>query len=137
MKFSQPTTFLGRNGSFEASGLEINPYRTWNNHLVIVFEPITSRGNIGRCNIEIPIQDIPALIAELKRFYEPNNISKTCHWPIWIVRYWSQDPKINNCLGNLVSWHGKARTKEEAIRRAEKMAKQYGRWFMVHSAIQT
>lgn len=78
MKFSKPTTFLGRNGMFAATGLEINPYLTADNHSVVVLEPVTSRGVIGRCNIEIPVEDIPSLIAELQAL-DPHCKKCGCH----------------------------------------------------------
>jgi len=67
MKFTKTTTFTGRNGCFKATGLELSVYLKPNNDSVIVLEPITSRDIIGRCQIEIPREDIPALIAELQK----------------------------------------------------------------------
>ena len=66
----------------------------------------------------------------------PYKVSKPNRWPTWVVRYWGQDPRINDCFGNSVSWTGKARTKEEATKRAEKFVKQFGIWFRVHSVVQ-
>ena len=50
------------------------------------------------------------------------------NWKKYIVRYWNHDNRIyqvaqgtstvNDCYGNSVSWTGKARTDEEAIRKA-------------------
>lgn len=68
MTFNKTTTFLGRNGVFKASGIELTHSVTVEGHSVIVIEPITSRGNPGRCNIEIPVEDLPALIAQLQTF---------------------------------------------------------------------
>jgi len=48
-----PTTthFIGRNGYFKSSGLEI--YHTGTSHIVIL-QPTTTRDTTGRCSIEIP-----------------------------------------------------------------------------------
>ncbi len=75
MKFTKTTTFTGRNGCFKATGLELSVYLKPNNDSVIVLEPITSRDIIGRCQIEIPREDIPALIAELQAL---NPVCKKC-----------------------------------------------------------
>lgn len=59
---------MGRNGVFKATGLALTKCIDSNEQSVIVIEPVTSKQVAGRCNIEIPIEDIPALIAELKKF---------------------------------------------------------------------
>ena len=65
--FSKPTTFLGRNGLFTATGLTF--LKTSHKGVpTVVMEPITSRGVLGRGHLEIPVEDIPALIAELQKF---------------------------------------------------------------------
>ena len=56
-----PVTGLGRNGAFKAIGLYI-----YNSVNKIVVTPITSRGNLARCEIEVPITHLPELIAALK-----------------------------------------------------------------------
>jgi len=66
MKFTRPTTFLGRNGVFTATGMEVSVYLSPSNQNLVILEPVTSKDIIGRCNIEIPREDIPALIAELQ-----------------------------------------------------------------------
>lgn len=68
MKFTKTTDFLGRNGMFTATGLEITACITTGNNSVITLSPITSKEQIARCFIEIPREDIPALIAELQSF---------------------------------------------------------------------
>ena len=55
-------TFLGRNGSFLSEGLNI--FLDVDNQ-TIHLQPITSKGDEGRCRIEIPITTIPELIKEL------------------------------------------------------------------------
>lgn len=63
MKFSKPTLCFDRNGAFPVSGLEV---RLYENNSVIVLEPTTAHGKVGRADIEIPIEDVPLLIAELR-----------------------------------------------------------------------
>jgi hypothetical protein len=65
----------------------------------------------------------------------PSDYRRIQEWGIWIVRYWSQDPKINDCFGNSGTWIGKARTQQEAIKKAEKFVKQFSHWFRLHSAV--
>ena len=70
----------------------------------------------------------------------PSDYRRVQEWFTWVVRYWSHDNKgihpLNDCFGNSQSWTGKARTKEEAIKRAEKFVLKFGIWFRVHSVVQ-
>jgi len=66
IKFSRMLTFLGRNGTFKSSGMEIS--QDGND---IDLYPLTSRGDTGRSRISIPLEDVPALIAELQKFAPP------------------------------------------------------------------
>lgn len=59
------TSFLGRNGCFKCSGVEILPL-TGQGTLTI--SALTGRGDIARCNIEVPIEDIPQLVSELQKY---------------------------------------------------------------------
>lgn len=52
----------------------------------------------------------------------PRDLEVVKTWPTYIVRYWTQDPRINDCYGNSVKWAGKARTESEAIRKAKQFA---------------
>lgn len=63
LKFSTETFFTGRNGTFKAIGLKI-----WYEENVDVFtiSPITSKGKIGRCSIDIPKDDVINLITKLQ-----------------------------------------------------------------------
>jgi hypothetical protein len=58
----QVTSFLGRNGSFMCKGVTVWPGSTG-----IWIEPITSKGQIGRCWIEIPLEDAERVGRELIR----------------------------------------------------------------------
>lgn len=59
--------FLGRNGYFKAIG--VNVYITHDNK-EIWLAPITSKEALGRCEIQIPVEDIPALITEMQEKYD-------------------------------------------------------------------
>jgi len=49
------------------------------------------------------------------------------NWNTWTVRYWNHETRhdgtgsgyINDCHGNSISWVGKARTEQEALRKAK------------------
>ena len=63
----------------------------------------------------------------------PGDYRRVQEWFTWVVRYWSHQNDgvhpINDCFGNSATWTGKARTKEEAVKRAEKFVKQFSIWF--------
>jgi len=63
IKFARNTFFTGRNGMFKASGLEILPLDHNNSFMI---SPITSKGLIGRCDVEIPKEVLPELIKTLQ-----------------------------------------------------------------------
>jgi len=63
--FSQQTGFKGRNGYFNSIGLQLTKH---NGEDILNIYPITSKNNIGRCLIEIPIEEIDNLIEILKKF---------------------------------------------------------------------
>jgi hypothetical protein len=46
--YAKGAQFLGRNGTFRSTGLEIYSAAS------VVLRPITSKGKTGRCGIEIP-----------------------------------------------------------------------------------
>lgn len=62
--FSRITNFTGRNGLMKCSGIEIMPI---SNDRVIL-SPLTSKGIVGRCDIFIPVEDIPKLIQTLQNY---------------------------------------------------------------------
>lgn len=53
IKFDKPTKFLGRNGMFDCTGLEIFLVED-----VIYISPITSKGETGRAEIQIPKENV-------------------------------------------------------------------------------
>jgi hypothetical protein len=63
MKFYENTgNFLGRNGFFKATGLNL---LTTVDEKHVVIAPITSKGKVGRCEMWIPVESIEDLIREL------------------------------------------------------------------------
>lgn len=58
--YGRQTAFLGRNGAFKAVGLEVSKMND-----DIVLEPVTSKGETGRCRIELPDGNINELINAL------------------------------------------------------------------------
>ena len=63
-------SFLGRNGVYDSIGLHLmrldgspitGPIR-------LSIQPITSKGNLGRARLEIPLEAVSALVAALKDF---------------------------------------------------------------------
>lgn len=68
----RPTQYLGRNGYFKCKGFELKRLVTsdpgWSTD-VIRIHPITSKGMLGRCFIEIPV-------SQLKRFTKLLNLTK-------------------------------------------------------------
>ena len=63
--FKTLVKFEGRNGYFNSIGLQLTKH---NGDDILNIYPITSKNNIGRCLIEIPIEEIDSLIEILKKF---------------------------------------------------------------------
>ena len=66
--FKKTVNFLGRNGMFKQTGMAIDLVeREFKDKTTstIELEPFTSRGVIGRAMLEIPLEDVPSVIAAL------------------------------------------------------------------------
>lgn len=63
----------------------------------------------------------------------PQDLEVVKTWSTYVVRYWSHDPKINDCLGNSTLWTGKARNENEAKRKAEKFVLKFFCFFRINS----
>lgn len=59
----------------------------------------------------------------------PRDLEVVKTWSTYVVRYWNHDPVINDCFANSVSWIGKARNENEAIKKAKK----FKYYFRIHS----
>lgn len=71
MRFNGPQThFLGRNGYFKCQGVGVELMAPFKGQKIVDIVPITSRGEPGRCAIEVPIEDVPTLIKELQQMVE-------------------------------------------------------------------
>jgi hypothetical protein len=60
--YQKQTTFIGRNGCFKQSGLAITKYGD-----AISLEPLTSKGAIGHCQINIPYGNINDVMDALQQ----------------------------------------------------------------------
>jgi hypothetical protein len=66
--WKRTTNFTGRNGYFKCSGVELMPLA--HNSSVMV-SALTGRGDVARCDIEIPMEAIPEVIAKLQALVCP------------------------------------------------------------------
>lgn len=66
IEFKRKTWFTGRNGLFTSKGLEVR--ETFGDSIVV--SPVTSKGQVGRCDIAIPKESIYNLIRELERYMD-------------------------------------------------------------------
>lgn len=62
------TKSLGRNGEIKTKGVDVFLWEPNENETVVEISPITTRESIGRCHVQIPASDIPALIETLQKF---------------------------------------------------------------------
>ena len=68
IKFARTTNFTGRNGYFKLCGVEL--LRLLQNNSVML-TAISTKG-VARCDMEIPNEEIPALIAALQEVHSKN-----------------------------------------------------------------
>ena len=83
IRWDNITRFLGRNGPGKSSGLyvEFIPKTISINKIdTLRFIPLTSRGDLARCEAEVPREKIGELIELLKDFSktEPEKVPKSC-----------------------------------------------------------
>lgn len=64
LKFKRHVKFQGRNGYFNSIGLQLTKH---DNDDILNIYPITSKNNVARCLIEIPVEEIDDLIEILKK----------------------------------------------------------------------
>ena len=67
--FSRLTNFTGRNGYMKCSGMDILHL---NHSQSCMIAPLTSKNQVGRCDIEIPDEDMPKLVRELLMLTDPS-----------------------------------------------------------------
>lgn len=65
VKFKSKTTYLGRNGNGQCIGVDM--YRPSENSEGFWFSAINSKDMVARCEILIPVEDIPEIIEALRR----------------------------------------------------------------------
>ena len=64
LKFKRHVKFQGRNGYFNSIGGQLTKH---DNDDILNIYPITSKNNVARCLIEIPVEEIDDLIEILKK----------------------------------------------------------------------
>lgn len=64
-------TSLGRNGPIKTYGLEVQRWHKAAGDTVNLI-PVRKNGDQSRCTIELPVADIPRLIAELQKALNEN-----------------------------------------------------------------
>ena len=64
LMFKRHVKFQGRNGYFNSIGLKLTKH---DNDDILNIYPITSKNNVARCLIEIPVEEIDDLIEILKK----------------------------------------------------------------------
>ena len=71
VKFNKFTQATGRNGCLKCSGLDI---LSLDHNGTILLAPLTSKGYVARCDIEIPVEAVPELIAKLREMMATRQI---------------------------------------------------------------
>jgi len=66
IKWDNNLFFLGRNGMYKMRGINICTYDYYNR---VDFIPITSKGDLGRCWLSMPVDKIPDLMQYLSKIY--------------------------------------------------------------------
>lgn len=64
--FKRKVNFTGRNGYFTMSGVDI---QTLDHSENVMLTPLTGKGNLARCDMEIPYEHLPSFIGELKEAF--------------------------------------------------------------------
>lgn len=67
IKYSRQVTYVGRNGLGNQEGLEVElraeaVYEPWR----VILEPVNGKGNVANCKLEIPVEDLEAVIKGLQ-----------------------------------------------------------------------
>lgn len=62
--YKEEVWFTGRNGAYQQTGMAVKEITG-----AVKMQPLTRKGAIGHCAIEIPLDDIPELIGHLSSAY--------------------------------------------------------------------
>ena len=68
--WGRQTHFTGRNGYLKCNGVQFTPLQHNNSVLMLA---VNSRGDVARCDIEIPAEALPELIETLQKLKEQND----------------------------------------------------------------
>ncbi len=75
IEFKRHVTFTGRNGTFKCAGVELMECGDR-----IQISPLTSKGSVGRCDIDIPTENLDEFIAALREVApKPTSYDETPH----------------------------------------------------------
>ena len=66
--WERTTKFTGRNGNFNCSGVELLPL---DHNKSVLVSALTGRGDVARCDIEVPLEAVRELIAKLQALLSP------------------------------------------------------------------
>jgi len=64
IKFSRTVQSIGRNGIIKQTGISLC---TDGVNKTVIIEPINSKGQIAKCFMEIPLEDVPSVIEALEK----------------------------------------------------------------------
>lgn len=70
VRWNRQTHFTGRNGYLKCNGVQFLPLAHNNSVMLLA---INSRGDVARCDVEIPNEAIPELIESLQQLKERND----------------------------------------------------------------
>lgn len=72
--YSTPQWYLGRNGTPQTIGLELMSVGAYSGNNYVALTPLNKKdGSPGRCQINVPVDSIPELIASLQALLSEND----------------------------------------------------------------
>lgn len=75
--YSSPQWYLGRNGTSQTIGLELMPIGTYSGNDYVALTPLNKKdGSPGRCQINVPFEDIPDLIKALQALQDERQVAQ-------------------------------------------------------------
>ena len=82
IKYPEMVSFLGRNGIFKQSGIQISK---WASDKTVMLEPITSKGKVGRAIVGIHQDELMGVIRILMQHVPATTKAKLMQDPTWIL----------------------------------------------------
>jgi len=96
MKLSQQTRALGRNGSFKCTGFSF-----WKRDKTTTIIPITSKGMEGRCEIEVPNEDLARFCGHLQQDVVSLVLARLTQETLPILL--GLNPVIDDCIAKILA----------------------------------